>query len=175
MASKNLCTKPEFSLSTCHGPCFSPSLLRSCLFLGGQQGFVTLLGKNCVSGPAVGVGKSDTCGPGCLVRLTVSRISLVQVLTVSLAALVEGREMAWSWEEERQAFLARVYSDFTGLCPALHSCQHPASLDLFQFQIVRLVDKRSHISDTSGQSFQALERDNSQRILFCKIKAGEKL
>ena len=112
---------------------------------------MTLPGKSCVSGPAVGVGKSDTRGPGCLVRLTVSCISLVQVLTVSLAALVEEREMAWSWEQERQAFLARVYSDFTGHCPALHSCQHPASLGLFQFQIVRLVDKKSHISDTSGQ------------------------
>lgn len=143
--------RPECSLSTCHGPCFSPSLLRSCLFLGRQQGFVTLPGKSCVSGPAVGVGKSDSCGPGSLVRLTESHISLVQVLTVSLAALVEGREMAWSWEQERQGFLACVYSDFVGHCPALHSCQHPASLDLFQFQIVRLLDKKSYISNTSGQ------------------------
>lgn len=82
--------RPECSLSTCHGPCFSPSLLRSCLFLGRQQGFVTLPGKSCVSvvlqwgwGRVIHVAQAVLSG-------TESHISLVQVLTVSLAALVEG-------------------------------------------------------------------------------------
>lgn len=59
--------------------------------------------------------------------------------------------MAWSWEQERQGFLACVYSDFVGHCPALHSCQHPALSGPVSLQIVRLLDKKSYISDTSGQ------------------------
>lgn len=167
--------RPESSLSTCHGPCFSPSLLRSCLFLGGRQGFVTLPGKSRVSGPAVGVGKSDTCGPGCLVRLTVSHIRLVQVLTVSLAALVEGKR--WPRAGSRRGKLSWPVTTLTLQDIALPFI--PAgTLPLwtcFDFRLLYLWIKSLIFQTPQGKSFQALERDNSQRILFCKIKAGEKL
>lgn len=45
----------------------------------------------------------------------------------------------------------------------------------FNFRLLDFWIKSLIFQTPQGKLFQALERDNSQRILFCKIKAGEKL
>lgn len=80
--------------------------------------------------------------------------------------------MLWSWEQERHTSLAC----FCSACTALLSCQHPPSLDRFQFQIVVHLHKKSHISDTSEQicpHIRQITGPHRQRTWFYKMNMGK--
>ena len=83
--------------------------------------------------------------------------------------------MAWSWEQERQGFLACVSLTLWDIALPFIPASTLPLWTCFNFRLLDFWIKSLIFQTPQGKSFQALERDNSQRILFCKIKAGEKL
>lgn len=114
--AENHCAKPETRSPPClHtvGPSFASFLTPFLSFLFGDSGGgLSHFQVRAVSvALLLGVEKNDACGPDCLVKLTGSCVSLVQVSTLSSAVSWAhlcrvGREMLLSWAQERHAFLA---------------------------------------------------------------------